>query len=80
MRVDLLRYLDQNKVGTRLLFAGNLTRQPYMAGRAYRVAGDLQTTDIVMNDTFWVGVYPGLDAPRLEYVAEKIEQFFGVGF
>jgi CDP-6-deoxy-D-xylo-4-hexulose-3-dehydrase len=80
MRVDLLRYLDQNKVGTRLLFAGNLTRQPYMIGRPYRVAGDLQNTDIVMNDTFWVGVYPGLDAPRLEYVAEKIEQFFGVGF
>lgn len=79
-RVDLLTYLDHNKVGTRLLFAGNLTRQPYMLGRQYRVADGLQTTDIVMNNTFWVGVYPGLDEPRLEYVAEKIEQFFGVGF
>jgi CDP-6-deoxy-D-xylo-4-hexulose-3-dehydrase len=79
-RVDLLTYLDQNKVGSRLLFAGNLTRQPYMIGRPFRISGDLRTTDIVMNDTFWVGVYPGLDEPRLEYVAEKIEQFFGVGF
>ena len=79
-RVDLLTYLEQNKVGNRLLFAGNLTRQPYMIGRPFRIAGDLHTTDIVMNDTFWVGVYPGLDERRLEYVAEQIEQFFGVGF
>jgi len=79
-RVELLTYLDQNKIGTRLLFAGNLTRQPYMMGRNYRISGELTTTDIVMNDTFWVGVFPGLDEPRLEYVAEKIEQFFGVGF
>lgn len=79
-RVDLLTYLDQNKIGTRLLFAGNLIRQPYMAGRRYRVAGSLTTTDIIMNDTFWVGVYPGLTESHLDYVAEKIEQFFGVGF
>ena len=79
-RVDLLTYLDQNKVGTRLLFGGNLTHQPYMAGREYRVSGELKTTDIVMNGTFWVGVYPGLNEARLEYVAAKIEQFFGVGF
>jgi CDP-6-deoxy-D-xylo-4-hexulose-3-dehydrase len=79
-RVDLLTYLDQNKIGTRLLFGGNLTHQPYMVGREYRVSGELETTDLVMNNTFWVGVYPGLDEARLEYVAEKIEQFFGVGF
>jgi len=79
-RVDLLQYLDQHKIGTRLLFAGNLTRQPYMVGRNYRVSGELSNTDIVMNDTFWIGVYPGLTKEMLEYAATKIEEFFGVGF
>jgi CDP-6-deoxy-D-xylo-4-hexulose-3-dehydrase len=79
-RVDLLTYLDQNKIGTRLLFAGNLTRQPYMIGRNYRVSGELTNTDIIMNDTFWIGVYPGLTESHLDYVGEKIEQHFGVGF
>ncbi len=79
-RVDLLGYLDQNKVGTRLLFAGNLTRQPYMIGREYRISGDLTNTDIVMNQTFWVGVYPGLGRDMLDFVAEKIETFLGVNF
>jgi CDP-4-dehydro-6-deoxyglucose reductase, E1 len=79
-RVDLLTYLDQNKIGTRLLFAGNLTRQPYMAGLKYRVSGDLKNTDRVMNDTFWVGVQPALTTDMLEFVAQKIEGFLGVTF
>ena len=79
-RVDLLTYLDQNKIGTRLLFAGNLTRQPYMIGRNYRVSGELINTDRVMNDTFWVGVYPGLSREMLDFVVEKIEAFFGINF
>src|SRR5450830_76244 len=79
-RVDLLTYLDQYKIGTRLLFAGNLTRQPYMEGRNYRVSGTLTNTDIVMNDTFWIGVYPGLTEEMLEFVAGKLEVFFGVNF
>lgn len=79
-RVDLLGYLDQNKIGTRLLFAGNLTRQPYMLGRKYRVSGQLTNTDIVMNQTFWIGVYPGLSRDMLDYAAEKIETFLGVNF
>jgi len=79
-RVDLLSYLDQEKIGTRLLFAGNLTRQPYMQGRNYRVSGDLTHTDIVMNDSFWVGVYPGLTEEMLDFTATKIESFFGVNF
>jgi len=79
-RVDLLNYLDQNKIGTRLLFAGNLTRQPYMIGRNYRISGELVNTDIVMNQTFWLGVFPGLQAEHLDYIASKIEEFFGVGF
>ncbi|MGA7965383.1 MAG: lipopolysaccharide biosynthesis protein RfbH [Gammaproteobacteria bacterium] len=79
-RVDLLKYLTQNNVGTRLLFAGNLTRQPYMDGRNYRVSGSLKNTDVVMEQTFWIGVYPGLDEQRLDYVREKIETFLGVNF
>jgi CDP-6-deoxy-D-xylo-4-hexulose-3-dehydrase len=79
-RVDLLSYLDQNKIGTRLLFAGNLTRQPYMIGREYRVSGELTNTDIVMNQTFWVGVYPGLNREMLDFIVEKIETFLGVNF
>ncbi|KVX81916.1 lipopolysaccharide biosynthesis protein RfbH [Burkholderia ubonensis] len=79
-RVDLLSYLDQHKIGTRLLFAGNLTRQPYMIGRQYRVSGDLTNTDIVMNQTFWIGVYPGLSREMLDFVVEKLEAFLGVNF
>jgi CDP-6-deoxy-D-xylo-4-hexulose-3-dehydrase len=79
-RVDLLAYLDQNKIGTRLLFAGNLTRQPYMIGREYRVSGELTNTDIVMNQTFWVGIYPGLSREMLDFTAEKIETFLGINF
>ncbi len=79
-RVDLLNYLDQQKIGTRLLFAGNLLRQPYMIGRNVRVSGTLVNTDTVMRNTFWIGVYPGLSEPMLEYVANKIETFFGLTF
>lgn len=79
-RVELLTYLDQNQIGTRLLFAGNLTRQPYMVGRDFRVCGDLPNTDIVMNQTFWLGVYPGLQQAHLEYMAQTIETFLGVSF
>lgn len=79
-RVALLQYLDERKIGTRLLFAGNLTRQPYMAGRNYRLAGNLDNTDTVMNNTFWVGVYPGLTEEMLEYMAVQIELFLGIGF
>lgn len=79
-RVDLLGYLDQSKIGTRLLFAGNLTRQPYMAGKNYRVSGELTNTDVVMNQTFWIGVYPGLSTEHLDFVATKLETFFGLNF
>jgi CDP-6-deoxy-D-xylo-4-hexulose-3-dehydrase len=79
-RVDLINYLDQNKIGTRLLFAGNLTRQPYMIGRNFRISGELTNTDTVMNQTFWLGVFPGLTTEQLDYVGEKLEEFFGVNF
>jgi CDP-6-deoxy-D-xylo-4-hexulose-3-dehydrase len=79
-RLDLTTYLDQNKIGTRLLFAGNLTRQPYMIGANYRVSGDLTNTDNVMNNTFWIGVQPALTREMLEFVVTKIENFLGVNF
>jgi CDP-6-deoxy-D-xylo-4-hexulose-3-dehydrase len=79
-RVDFARYLDEHKIGSRLLFAGNLTRQPYMLGRAFRVSGQLTQTDIAMNRTLWLGVYPGLGQPELDYMVQKIEEYFGIGF
>ncbi|MBS0229040.1 MAG: lipopolysaccharide biosynthesis protein RfbH [Proteobacteria bacterium] len=79
-RNDLIDYLEQNKIATRLLFAGNLTRQPYMQGRNFRVCGTLANTDIAMERSFWVGVWPGLDKPQLDYIASRIEQFFGLDF
>jgi CDP-6-deoxy-D-xylo-4-hexulose-3-dehydrase len=72
-RVELLQALDSRKVGTRLLFAGNLVCQPYMQGRNYRISGDLANTDTVMNQTFWIGVYPGLDSARMDYVCTQLE-------
>ncbi len=78
-RVDLLRHLDRNKIGTRLLFGGNLTRQPYFRGLKYRVSGDLSRTDEVMDRTFWLGVYPGLNAPMLDYVVQRTADFFRAG-
>lgn len=74
-RVELLRYLDEQGVGTRLLFAGNLTRQPYMQGQQYRVAGELPVTDKIMNDTFWIGLWPGLSDDHLEHAARSLETF-----
>jgi CDP-4-dehydro-6-deoxyglucose reductase, E1 len=79
-RADLINFLEENKIGTRLLFAGNLTKQPYMAGRTYRVSGELTNTDVVMNQTFWLGTFPALGEAQLDYIAEKLEEFFGVNF
>ncbi len=79
-RVDLLKYLDQNKIGTRLLFAGNLIKQPYFESVKYRVSGDLTNTEITMNNTFWLGIYPALGKEHLDFVAERLEEFFGVNF
>jgi CDP-6-deoxy-D-xylo-4-hexulose-3-dehydrase len=79
-RVDLLEYLNQYKIGTRLLFAGNLTKQPYMIGRKFRISGDLKNTDIVMNQTFWLGVHPGLSQEHMDYQVDRLETFFGLKF
>ena len=79
-RADLINFLDQHKIGTRLLFAGNLTKQPYMIGRNFRVSGSLVNTDVVMNQTFWLGTFPALGEPQLDFIADKLEEFFGVNF
>jgi CDP-6-deoxy-D-xylo-4-hexulose-3-dehydrase len=76
-REQLTGFLDRHKIGTRLLFAGNLTRQPYFRNRAHRVSGTLENTDRIMSRTFWIGVYPGLSAAMLDYAADKIIEFFG---
>lgn len=77
-RVDLINYLEQHNIGTRLLFAGNIIKQPYMAGCNYRISGELKNTDLIMNHTFWVGVFPGLGEEHLNFISEKIESFFEV--
>lgn len=79
-RNELTSYLDQNGIGTRLLFAGNLAHQPYMQNAVYRVSGSLDNSDRVMNDTFWIGVQPSLTKEMLEFVASKIESYLGFGF
>ncbi|GKX63865.1 lipopolysaccharide biosynthesis protein RfbH [Pragia fontium] len=79
-RVELVKFLDEAKIGTRLLFAGNLTRQPYFEKVNYRVVGELTNTDRIMNQTFWIGIYPGLTHDHLDYVISKFEEFFGLNF
>ena len=78
-RVELIRFLDDNKIGTRLLFAGNLLKQPYFKDVHYKV-GDLTNTEITMNSTFWLGVQPALTFEHLDYVVYKLEEFFGLNF
>lgn len=74
-RNEITRFLDSKKIGTRLLFAGNVTKQPYMKGRHYRVVGDLAVTDKIMNDTFWIGLYQGITPGMIDYVADCFDEF-----
>jgi CDP-6-deoxy-D-xylo-4-hexulose-3-dehydrase len=75
-RNDLIKYLNENKIGTRLLFSGNLTKQPYMKNTDFKVHGDLKNTDLIMENTFWIGLYPGLKEKHLEYSVNKLIDFF----
>jgi CDP-6-deoxy-D-xylo-4-hexulose-3-dehydrase len=73
-RNDAVHFLESRKIATRLLFGGNLTRQPAYEGVTYRTVGDLPNSDFVMNNVFWVGVYPGMTSNHLDYVIESLHQ------
>jgi len=75
-RLTLVKHLNQNKIGTRLLFSGNIIKQPYFQGRNYRIVQNLSNTDTIMNNTFWIGVYPGISTKDLDYVIKKLKSFF----
>jgi CDP-4-dehydro-6-deoxyglucose reductase, E1 len=74
-RGELLAHLNAKKIDTRLLFGGNLIRQPYMKGRNFRTVGSLENADIVVDRTFWIGVYPGLGRAQLDYMIEVFTEF-----
>jgi CDP-4-dehydro-6-deoxyglucose reductase, E1 len=75
-RSDLVRYLEDNKIATRMLFGGNLVKQPAYENASYRISGDLTNTDIVMNNLFWIGVYPGITKEKLAYILKTLKSFF----
>jgi CDP-4-dehydro-6-deoxyglucose reductase, E1 len=75
-RNTLVRFLEQNNIMTRLLFAGNLTKQPAFKDVKYRSVGTLNSTDVVMNSTFFIGVYPGINDEMINYILEKFDEFF----
>jgi CDP-6-deoxy-D-xylo-4-hexulose-3-dehydrase len=77
-RNEIIQELNEKKIGTRLLFGGNLLRQPAFIGTPRRVIGDLVNTDRVMNDTFWIGVWPGLSVKMLEYMVSTLHALLGV--
>ena len=77
-RNQIVQELNEAKIATRLLFGGNLLRQPAFQGTPRRVIGELTNTDTVMNDTFWIGVWPGLTIPMLDYMIESIHVIIGV--
>jgi CDP-6-deoxy-D-xylo-4-hexulose-3-dehydrase len=74
-REELLRHLDEKKIGTRLMFAGNIVKQPAYRDIDFRIVGDLRNSDVVMNRAFWIGVFPGLTKPMLDFVIETITNF-----
>ena len=75
-RNEIVQILNEKKIGTRLLFGGNLLRQPAFIGTPRRVVGELDNTDTIMNDTFWIGVWPGLTIPMLDYMISQLHSIF----
>ncbi len=77
-KIDIVKYLEEHKIATRMLFAGNITRHPSFTGVNYRTYGDLMNTDYIMNDTFWVGVYPGMTEEIIRYILYCFEEFISL--
>jgi len=75
-RKNLIQFLTEAKIGTRLLFAGNLTKQPAYIKKKFRISSELKVTDLIMNNTFWVGIQPSLGEEELNYTANTIKKFF----
>lgn len=75
-RAEIVNYLEKNKIATRMLFGGNLTKQPAYKNVKYRISGRLDNTDFIMNNLFWIGVYPGLTKPMLDFIVKCFEDFF----
>ncbi|MBM3251249.1 MAG: lipopolysaccharide biosynthesis protein RfbH [Candidatus Omnitrophica bacterium] len=76
IRRKIVVYLEKNKIATRMLFGGNLTKQPAYKNSRFRIFGKLENTDLVMNNLFWIGVYPGLNRQMLSYIEETLDKFF----
>ncbi len=75
-RNDIVGYLEKNRIATRMLFGGNLIKQPAYRNVKYRISGVLKNTDLVMNNLFWIGVYPGIERLRLAYIGNTLRDFF----
>jgi CDP-6-deoxy-D-xylo-4-hexulose-3-dehydrase len=75
-RDSLCKFLNDHKIGTRLLFAGNVVKQPYMKDKIYKIHGTLTNADRIMKDTFWIGLYPGLNTDHFNYCHEVFKKFF----
>ena len=71
-----MKYYEQNKIGTRLLFGGNIIKQPYMKNRNYRVVGNLKNSDKIMNSTYWLGLHPQINEEHIEYMFDITKKFF----
>jgi CDP-6-deoxy-D-xylo-4-hexulose-3-dehydrase len=80
-RNDISQYLEKNNIQTRNLFAGNILRHPLfddmVENTDYRVIGELKNTDKIMNDSFWIGLYPGMGDDAIDYMIKKIREFVG---
>ena len=77
-RADFIQYLEQHKIANRLVFGGNLIKQPYFEQQSYRKVGELTVTDQVMNDSLWIGVFPGLSVEIIDYMIDTIQSYFKV--
>jgi CDP-6-deoxy-D-xylo-4-hexulose-3-dehydrase len=75
-RDDIVKYLEDHNIATRMLFGGNLLKQPAYSNISHRLIGSLDNTDLVMNNLFWIGVYPGIDNEKLQYILTVFNDFF----